>query len=194
MPQTDIRHVHFLPWKGRDYENQSVRILILGESHYSSQDESSDFTERLTLQYMNGEWNHRFWTQISQAITGKSAREIDRHKFWNSVAFYNYVQTIGVSQPREKPSDALFHESEPAFFEVLDCLRPTHMLAFGFRLWERLPALEDESLSFVCDGQPHRYGNYRRSWGRVLATAIRHPSSAFSAPQWYPTICQFLQM
>ena len=191
---TRTTRIRFLPWEGHEYRKQAVRILILGESHYSSHREARNFTQRLTRQYIAGDWNHRFWTQVSQANTGKSYAEIDRREFWNSVALYNYVQAIGVRYSRQKPADVLFRQSEAAFFQVLDQLRPTHVLALGYRLWERLPALEDEALSFVCHGGRHQYGRYRRVWGTILATAIHHPSSGFSAPQWYPVICKFLRM
>src|ERR1700733_7091500 len=86
--------VHFLPWVGSAFHNQSRRILILGESHYSDRQEPRTLTRTLTQDYINGRWNHRFWTQVAQAVTGKPHWEINRPEFWSTIAFYNYVQCI----------------------------------------------------------------------------------------------------
>jgi hypothetical protein len=185
-------HIYFYPWEGKNFRQNKLRLLILGESHYGKSNETRDFTWRLTDEIIKGEIRGRFWTQIAQAITGRSRWEINRAQFWNSVSFYNYVQQIVADKARVAPTPEMFHRSEPAFFETIDFLRPTHLLAMGYRLWSRMPALANEGLHFSIDGKRYQYGEYRRDWGRVLAMSIKHPSSAFSAPVWHPVIKRFL--
>lgn len=187
-------YVHFLPWQGRSFTEQDRRLLILGESHYSDQAEDREFTRQLTEEYASGLFNHRFWTQIGQAVTGKRHWEIDRRVFWNQIAFYNFVQVIAADRPRQAPTAEMFRQSEGAFFEVLDDLQPTHLLALGYRLWTHMPQLVDENLKFNCDDIDYQFGEYRRTWGHVLAMSMQHPSTAFSAPRWHPVVRKFLTM
>jgi|SRR5579885_2739419 len=186
------KHVYFFPWVGKNYGTASRRLLILGESHYGDDDESQDFTRRLTKEIVRGHTTGRFWTQIAQTLTGKSRWDIDRKEFWNSVSFYNYVQEIVGGAARIAPTAEMFHRSESAFFEVLDQLKPTHLIATGRRLWYQMPRLVDENLKFYVAGQPYQYGEYSREWGRVLAMGIKHPSTAFNSCHWHPVVSAFL--
>lgn len=188
-----FEYVHFLPWKGDNFSTEHPRLLVLGESHYSDRQEGRDFTRHLTRDYISGAFNHRFWTQIAQAISGNPHSEIDRASFWNTIAFYNFVQSVAAEGPREAPTVEMFSRSEKAFFEVIDYLTPSHVLVLGNRLWDHLPDSEYEDMRFEPDGE-QQLGKYRRSWGEVLAMPIHHPSSGFSAPRWHPVIQKFLAM
>lgn len=186
------QHVHFLPWRGKNYAKSACRLLILGESHYSEAQEGPLFTRRLTREYVTGKFNHRFWTQIGQVITGKPRWEIDRKTLWDGIAFYNYIQRIEVNAAGCAPPNSAFHRSERAFWEVLDILKPTHLIALGNRLWIQMPALENENLKMTLGGQSRQYGYYRRSWGKTAATSINHPSWGFSKSYWHPIVRDFL--
>ena len=193
MPD-DFNHIHFLPWKGDRYNENRCRLVILGESHHGQPgDNDRQFTRQVTEDYVNG-WNHRFWSQLGQAVTGKPHWDIDRREFWNSVAFYNYVQVIAAAGPGRSPTEQMFSQSEPAFWEMLDTLKPSHLIACGYRLWRHMPALGDENLTIVCNGTSHPFGYYPRPWGSTAAMVIKHPSWGFSAPYWHPAIRQFLAL
>jgi hypothetical protein len=194
LARADVRWIHFLPWQGSAFpEKADRRLLVLGESHYSDAPEDEDFTRSVVRQYVSGAENRAFLTNIAQAITGKPHWEIDRLEFWNSVAFYNYVQETVIEGRR--PTVKMFRDSEAAFFEVIDLLRPSHVLALGTRLWECMPPLQNEKLNFECGGQRHQYGEYRRAAECILAMHIVHPSSGgFSSREWYPVIQKFLEM
>ena len=192
QPEPTITHIHFEPWEGLSYAGLVCRLLVVGDSHYADGPRGRDFTQILTADYAAGRLRHRFWTQISQVVSGEPHSQLDREAVWDRIAFYNYVQEIVVARPGEAPPDAMFRCSEPAFFEVLDRLRPTHVLALGNRLWERMPPLEDESLSAIFGGERRQYGWYRREAGMVFAMGIPHPSWAFSAPRWHSVVRDFL--
>ena len=190
-----FQHVHFRPWRGRYYQEQKRRLLILGDSHYSDNyGEGPLFTLRLTTKYVSGKMNHRFWTQIGQVVTGKSHWEFERRAVWDTIAFYNYVQSIAVDQPGKAPPTAAFHQSARAFWEVIDFLQPTHLMALGARLWENMPPLDDAGLYKILGGRRHQYGFYTRAWGKVAAPYIKHPSWGFSAPEWHLVLCDFLAL
>lgn len=193
------RHIHFQPWRGTAYgtdrTGRTARILLIGESHYSDGPEDSDFTQITIEKFLGGEWKGRFWTQICQTLTGKPHREVDRCRVWHSISFYNYVQEIVGSRPRMAPSKLMFQCSETAFWETVDLLEPTHLLVLGYRVWQNMPPLVDESLELSLSGRKHQYGQYVRGWGTSFAMAIKHPSSmGFSYQEWYPVVQKFLSL
>lgn len=192
MRYSQPKQVRFLPWCGKNYCKSYPRLLVLGESHYSDRLEDPNFTQRLTAQYAAGKFNHRFWTQIGQVVTGKPHWEINRKAFWDSISFYNYVQDITVNAPGYGPPESAFLRSENAFWEVLDLLKPTHLIALGDRLWTHMPEFGNESATAPLGGQSRQYGYYIRNWGQVIAVSIKHPSWGFSAQVWHPVVRDFL--
>lgn len=194
---TKLPHVFFLPWVGKHYGRSRLgRLLILGESHYGEDVPTPDWTIDLTREYAEGRWNHRFWTNIGQAITGLRHWEFDRSEFWNSIAFYNYVQEIAAAGPRQAPTAEMFAGSEGAFFEVISALKPTHVLALGYRLWEQMPSFESDCAPVFADGRSSQCGYYASldHAHRAIAIAIQHPSWGFSALQWHPLFQKFLSI
>jgi hypothetical protein len=187
--------IKFLPWVGPAYANSVPRLLILGESHYGDPSDDPETTRRLTDEYLRGKWNHRFWTQIGQVVSGRRYSETDRAEIWKPWAFYNYVQVIVADSARQAPSREMFENAEGAFWEVLDSLRPTHLLVLGIsRLWPAMPPVDEEGLSFICAGNSQPFGTYSREWGRCIASPIVHPSAGFSAQRWYPIVNSFLEL
>ncbi len=189
------RKVNFHPWKGPRYpdvKDSVPRILVLGESHYADEPVSVTFTQDLCEQYIAGQWRHRFWTQIGQVLSGKHHTVADPRDSWRGIAFYNYVQTISVSGPRQSPPDAAFDESLEAFREVLYFLKPSHIIVCGFRLWERLPVFDGEPDFFVAKNNEHQYGPYSTGRTTAVASPILHPSAGFSFSEWHPVVAKFL--
>ena len=134
-----MEHVYFKPWVGKNYSKQPIKLLILGESHYADRKPSPTFTIDLTREYSNGEWKHRFWTQIMQVVSGKPHWKIDKEDFWNKYAFYIYIQDIVAESAGISPSQEMIKAAYTPFFEVLTALKPSHILVLSKRLWESLP-------------------------------------------------------
>lgn len=103
MPQTT-----FKPWVGKGYDNQKLKLLIVGESHYYNDEEhrkeqqgNESFTSVLVQQYLDikelngrGKWT-RFYTNTYNSLA--HLLDINSHntkpsEFWNKVVFYNYIQ------------------------------------------------------------------------------------------------------
>jgi hypothetical protein len=116
-----MENVIFTPWVGKDYynnENKNKRIMVLGESHYCNRWEwdekhqkecwatkekkcnERDFHINLLLDYYNADdkrgkfhiW-FRTFTKFTNVFSGKKCEDKEKISFWNSVVFYNYVQT-----------------------------------------------------------------------------------------------------
>lgn len=183
--------IRFLPWIGSQYYNgfNGVRTLILGESHY--QKNGKDYSRNLNIELITGQADktgpytgrYPFWTKIVKLV---SPDNIDPHRFWHSVAYYNYIQEFVVQIARMRPSDKMWKDAKEPFYEILQALRPDFILVLGNNLWNFLPSdncadIENKPNSLYCiysiDGHP------------TIATKIRHPSSfGFKYADWYPIV------
>lgn len=210
----------FEPWVGDNYWDGFTggpRLLILGESHYGDGPPDRNFTQRLTRQYAEGQWNHRFWTGIMQTVVGHPRAEIkqgvhiqpinggpaiamNQESFWHSVAFYNYIQEF-VAEPGMPPPPGAWQAARPAFEAVLEALEPQALLILGARLWNHLPGPAPGSEHQEYEGPPLGVGEldghawvYQLPNGHeVLAAGIHHPSSrGFSRERWHPVVSALL--
>ncbi len=189
----EMKHVYFKPWIGSRYIENSIKMLLLGESHYADETPSQEFTIDLTRKYSNGEFNHRFWTQIMQVVSGKSHWDIDRKEFWSNYAFYNYIQDVVAKSAGVGPSQEMVDAASTPFREVLAEHKPTHILVLSKRLWESLPDDGDSGESICIGNEKRETWIYSVSGHSSRATWIPHPSYGFSAPKWHPWILKFLE-
>lgn len=200
-----MESVHFEPWIGDKYHSQDRRILILGESHHHDPADKPDNLEKeggltkfMVQEYITGESGpqFKFWTNFMQAITGKKQWEIDRKDFWSKHAFYNYIQEP-LAGPRKAPSPVMWREAWEPFCQIVDELKPTHILVMGKRLWNEIP--QDggrEGKTIVVNGNPWQTWYFpckACKGGEVVSTYIHHPCSAFSSEKWHQFIKAFLE-
>lgn len=185
------RKVYFQPWVGLKYGKISgTKLLILGESHYGPNNAGRNYTISETLRYVNGE-NHRFWTNIMQAVDGRSYWDIDRKTFWEKVAFYNYIQEIVADSSGVLPEDTMYKNAVEPFREVLNQLTPTHILVCSKRLWNQLPPDGEQGPVIDSDGHTYETWKYPIVGRYSLATCIKHPSYFFTAKDWHSCILKF---
>ena len=120
--------INFLPWIGKHYSTTGFggkRILALGESHYceKSSDAAEDITRKVIADLFDPHSEYEAYkntyTKFAEALLGHDCLSFeDKERFWNSIAFYNYVQ-VPMTGARLAPSQKDFRDSEAAFFEVL---------------------------------------------------------------------------
>lgn len=184
----NIAEPYFTPWVGANYAASEERLLILGESHYGEESMPGNSTITLTQEYVDEKWTHRFWTSTMQVICGQPHWELDRKEFWQSVAFYNYVQQPVAETAKVAPTAEMFSLSREAFFSVLSQLAPKKILVLSNRLWENMPTdgLPGPHLSYGEDTRETLL--YQYEGGQALACWVPHPSYNFSWPQWHPMI------
>jgi hypothetical protein len=190
-----MNSIYFKPWIGSNYDrNVNKRLLVLGESHYGPKNLPSDFTVNLTREYTRNEWSHRFWTNIMQVVDGRKHWEIDRNLFWSQIAFYNYIQEPVAETPGVAPSIGMWKKAEEPFFQVLEILRPTHVLVLSKRLWENMTSRSDpgSKLRLATEERDTRLFPYEN--GIAKATWLPHPSYGFSAERWHPWVVAFQSM
>lgn len=171
-----MAEIHFEPWVGNNYWTGDCfgkKILVLGESHHGY-DSGCSMTQEILQDQTYSNYTMKSYTNFERALEGDYTDSDDRERIWNSVMFYNYVQSC-VPKSRQSPKQWQFDESEDAFFEVLETYEPDVILVWGRRLWNALPCTnyEDEG---DCEYDGYYYGcgiyttneNYLRVLGECL--------------------------
>ena len=173
-------------------------MLVLGESHYQ-RDNSKPLYPQFTCdcieEQLEGYWTHRFSTNIVVALLNKRPTLDEKRMCWHSVAFYNYIQEVVGSGPRVRPSDRMWQQSEPGFFEVLNLLAPNALIVLGKTLWDNLPELHGKPGPTILGAeQPETWVYPLPGGGSCLAYGIRHPSAGFSGKYWHPYVKQVIAL
>lgn len=196
MGMPSMYELFYEPWKGDRYNEQPHRLLLLGESHYGDSAEHADATIKNTKEFVRGEWNPRFWTNVTAAVLGKPSTIEERPDFWDTVAFYNYVQRSAGSWWGIAPNREMFRRSEGAFYQVLDLLKPHAILVLSTRLWNRLPDEGPRSRRgepLIINGDQRLTWRYRHDAGEALTTWIPHPSYFFVRDRWHKWISALIE-
>lgn len=188
--------IFFKPWVGENYENgiNGKKILVLGESHHCDDDKCLDcgttntkhdcnsFTQKVILNYFSykekkypfDRWMNTF-TKFANILNGKKLSDPEQIDFWESVAFYNYVQKA-LTGPRISPTQDEFNNSLPAFHYLIENLKPDLIIIWGMRLWYNLP----KGIFFVIENNakniPIHY--YKKDNIKIPLKVIYHPASS----------------
>ena len=205
----------FDPWQGANYSNGGIfkkKILILGESHYcdspeectkckKEQDGHCELTVKVIKdQITEGEKKHAIFTKLAKLCIGKADGISPQEKidFWNSVAFYNYVQISVADKARVAPTPQMWSDSEKAFEEVMETLKPDFLLILGSRLWNNLPGKAGDDWP---SGQKISYNSitentwyYKGTRKDTLSLAICHPSSSWFSYDYIPIVKEALAL
>lgn len=207
--------MNFYPWKGRNFGrpndlNLPNRLLLVGESHYGASADDQNITTKVVEAYVL-EGGLRFFTGALKAIMGTDAQatQDERASFYNAVAFYNFIQHMLESR-EDRPTQDNWQYATGAFPSCLDLVKPSHILVFGFGIWDYLPGERfSPSLQLERDVLTHLPSRYRnddshrdRGWigrygyagGASLVMKIQHSSIAFSPVEWHPVLQWFLKL
>lgn len=196
-----MKHVFFKPWVGKEYAAGGIfgkRILVLGESHYGDGEPSPDTTLQVFGEYLDCPETVPSYLQSFQrferSLVGHDTDCADRQQIWNSVVFYNYLQTP-MSGPRQGGRKSDYADSAEAFFEVLETYRPEYIIAWGYRLWDHIPTRQWEwGEERMLEGVPVRTGCYLLADGtRIKTIPVKHPSAGYSWEEWHNVLQSFLQ-
>lgn len=197
-----MENVFFKPWVGAEYASGGIfgkRILVLGESHYTDGEPDPEKTTKVLNEYLSYDTSVPSYLQsfnkFERSLAGAAANGAVRRQIWNSVVFYNYLQTP-MSGPRQAGQKSDYAASAAAFFEVLERYHPEYIIVWGYRLWDFLPANRWEwGESLTVNGKSYNVGAYLLSDGtRVKAISVKHPSAGYSWAEWHKVLCPFLQL
>jgi hypothetical protein len=134
--EKSISSIKFKPWLGDNYENENIKILILGESHYGNSDENKEtFTQDVIKSWaLREEGSIKFFTTIAKVLSDKIDEWLsddDAKEFWNKVVFYNYIQDFVGQNARIRPTDEMWRQAEKPFNEVLLKYQPDIVVVLG---------------------------------------------------------------
>lgn len=207
------------PWRGEQYGLPNdlglpPRLLILGESHHGHYEPIAEYTRAVVMKHIE-RGSIRFLRKIGQTILGvhRYPTPENRRRFWDAVAFYNFVPTP-MARANVRPTPEQWAEGQLLFLNRLAELLPTHVIACGFMLWDRLPndgfvnlGVVDAALAeglwnlFPGRNPQHEYANdgwagrYEYDGGACSIVKIRHPSARnphFKPDKWRPFLQHFL--
>ena len=212
----------FSPWIGHAYIKgiQRKKILILGESHYHdcTKDANCNTPEGALENHQNltysavARWkNQSHSSPLSWKVPALfNFKFQEKEKFWDSVAFYNFMQTgAGASAQCKRRKDIWNENNSVASFQaVLDVLLPDLVLVLGKGNWLNLPSNErmlrakprpESELQLLAkignkdSGDTVAYW-YRHKAGDALFAPVFHPASAaFRVTEWEPEVRKFLK-
>jgi hypothetical protein len=178
----------FRPWIGSDYENgfNRKKILILGESHYCCNpgecdgciDQTNEIIKKQIDESRDDFESNRFYTKLAKLFLGKVVGQHisldEKISFWNSVAFYNYIQMSVGNNAGIAPTEEMFEKSWESFQRLIEEIKPDFILIVSQRLWEGLPGIAGED----WPPGPVNYSYfYRGKATNPLCVIINHPSS-----------------
>ena len=209
------------PFIGEEYGKTDIfggkKILALGESLYINEEDDAngkfkELTKELVKQYIhfrknNGEFKDAKyiggWTntylKFERALIGKETNSEDSENIWNSIVFYNYLQTPITEGARASGSNQAYADSQDAFIEVVKEHEPDLIVVWGVGiLYDALPPSRDnfewnERKDIFVDNYKVNCGSYtwigddkERHTANVVA--IYHPSSGFSWQWWHDNV------
>ncbi len=208
-----LNEVFFQPFVGKNYYNGGMfgkRIMVFGESHYCEEGcadcgnlanhrECAAFTNGVINDYLNENLERERWMntflKFERSLVGHGTDWAERKRIWQSVMFYNYLQTA-MGGPRKAGTNEQYTHASHVFYEVIDKYLPQYIIVWGSRLWNYLPGDSRwrDGHPIVIDGYKVQTGSYSLSnAGRAKAMTINHPSVGYSWDWWYRAIKEFLK-
>lgn len=199
------RRLRFLPHVGRRYWTDGFngrRLLVVGESHYSgSKDSVQDYRQNnwLTRDVIKRQWNgedYSYHKKVAHAIAGRPLEPREIRPFWESLAFYTFVQDIVGVGPRVRPTKALWDEGLDLLPDVIEKLKPDFVIATGSDLWKRLPSWDPDLWLKLESKRIETCVGTTESGHRFRATYMDHPASwGFgNGSRWHPLVTRFLAL
>ena len=201
------KYAFFEPHVGLKYGTQESvfkkSILVLGDSHYCEEDcdtcgdkdkhhDCAGFTTVVVKKFlkhgMSEAWMKTYTTFINSLLRRRASIS-DRESFFESVAFYNFLQRAAGSNSSSANMHAGEYDSTAnwrAFHEVLEQLMPEIVISWGDRVWEALPndwgcgeAKKGEGIKIGAEVF-YRYYDYPFKDSRILLVGVHHPCVGYS--------------
>jgi hypothetical protein len=203
---TGIRHY---PWHGEEYareglDGNGLRLMIVAESHYSEEDafrQDPDATTKIVRWLAMREDTlgrpgryHPFFRRLQRLVEPSDVGSLaDRRRFWQRIAFYNYVQRMMWNR-WERPTSADLEEAAGMFRAVLTWCRPDLVLITSRLVWRELHS--QGHLSAVSNGGSGGPTHlHRLSFGEqaAMAVGIPHPMwRRFRPVEHRPAVAELL--
>ncbi len=194
------------PWIGAHYTTSSIKLLLIGESHYAVDkdgyyDENCEekfekdptITIKVINEFLTGSASWRFFENTTNLFTQKDAGL--KHYFWQKIAYYTLIQKP-MHSATQRPSQEDFREYQKLIFPPLESFKeniPTHVIFLGNsserHFNSNLSEQKDFELAFQKDEKVGRYSarfkEIKFNGKQIKVAFIKHPSSYFSSANWF---------
>jgi hypothetical protein len=197
-----IVNLKHYPWIGKGYLSAPVKLLILGDSHYTVDNDGMFSLEeynrcindknytRDTLNCAVGtDYAWSFYKGLYDLLS-ISPYEAEQ-KLWDKVVFYNFVQTP-MQQRDATPTEYDFKEAWFCLLDVIDIIQPSLCLFIGTRGWVSNGYINLENRG-TCNIKYDKRISGCYPWKADILTkagicshalAIHHTSQGFSPTIW----------
>jgi len=138
-----IENLTWYPWVGKDYALSNRRVLMIGDSHYTVDEEGNfdeecynDFmsnknhTREFAYGYMNGEeWN--FNRNLRLCLLNVDDKTLLK-PLWEKITFYNFIQEP-MKQRDAEPTVEQYKIAWNVFVKLVEVIKPTDCIFIGVR-------------------------------------------------------------
>lgn len=198
---TKINTLKHNPWVGKNYRNSPYKVLILGESHYTTNEDGTfcreeydrclkdrNYTREVINSVIKEDYSWSMYDGLHKLFCISSQN--DRVEFWSKIAFFNFIQEP-MKSSNQLASDENYKDAWFCLHDVFDVLHPDICIFLGVTDWYCNGYLKQKGIKCDIIDEP-KTGNCT-PWRLEMTTlnefkakgyAIRHPSRGFSASTW----------
>ncbi|HRH14198.1 MAG TPA: hypothetical protein PK225_07575 [Azonexus sp.] len=160
-------------WVGQNYE--SLRVLVLGESWYGDYEGDLVTDAGYIAAYLANKQPDRMYTKMANA-TG-----LGKKKFWDSVAFTNFVQRVGATLDC-RPTSQQYLDAQDRLRRLLSELVPKGVWILGTEQGAYSePVVRAAGIACTVSPHPTRRGVTNawlgEGWCKLMATLQADPRS-----------------
>jgi len=208
--------IFFDPCVGKNYGSElsifKQKLLIVGNSHYCGKcPDCGDrdicgcgptLTQKAVSVYLDpkdkSKWKKTYSTFIN-SFFGKPTSLLERQAFFDSVAFYNFLQVSAGEDPYST-SQYDFKEKRhlDAFYEVLDSIMPDVVVCWGDTVWDILPnnwnAFGEAERGVgiqIGDTVFKNYLIYPYKDKKITLVGVKHPSQGYGSDFHHKVLSSF---
>ncbi len=196
---------YFSPYVGKTYYAASTKILVLGDSHYCEEEcamrehcgirgmnllemgECRNKTHEIMNKYLSGEHSKSHSTFDKILSGNRNIEPYQRLELWDSLAFYNFVQTAAHSKADGKYKSDDYKQSVKYVWSAIEELQPDLVIVWGDKAYDALPP---DGWSEI---KRYESGYYTLENGHIVKVVkIHHPSRGVSIEKNHQRIVDIL--
>ena len=195
------------PWVGNKYAESNCRILILGDSHYTIDDDKNpskeeynrcntdkDYTRGVVRCVINDVCEGKpTWTMFRNLInTFTSLTPDEVLHLWSKVAFYNFIQEP-MKLVDQVPTSKERRDGWRCFYDVVNILKPDFCLFVGIRSKQEIEMIRSLGGTYTIEDDKEMRNKVTPCYGEIETKEgsktrfriIQHTSRFYSPVEWY---------
>ena len=140
--------VNYPPWVGSDYGKKGARrTLLIGRSYYDARYGQHNIPGYIQYLIKSGK-EDPFFNSLETIVSEKQhwkrslggSHKFDRKKFWNSIAYHQYLQGI-LEEAYTVPTRQMWKEAQETLKRVILSLEPEVIAIFSFDVFDSIPTM-----------------------------------------------------